>query len=215
MLVSFFHLPEVARLWAEEPVWPADATDYVVSQDALNSSVGMTGSGQFLVGWETERYGVYNLSDIELRRYLADGTPIAPVGNLADQITREGYHHAPSVAVSRQGKVRVGWWAQRRTEPGIISFAPILLWDDFDFGLFDLDPQASAVGNEDYYPSAGTSDADLAALAWTRVLNATVAEWGLLWTFDDYDNAHVMRECFWWLYEERAQQWRRSRWWSQ
>ncbi len=117
-----------------------------------------------------------------------------------------GDHAEPSVAVSRGGAVRVAWWAKRESTL-LIDFASIVLWDDFAFDLFDIDPRYAAIGNEDHWPSAGASDAEVAATTWTRRIPVTAQPRGLIWTFDDYTSAELIRACPDPMYGYRVWQW--------
>jgi hypothetical protein len=180
-------------------------TEVLVASDGLNSSVGMTNLGYFLIAWETTPYidpdSEELVCDLKAQRYWASGEAMWNVLMLSTQEGWPGFHHNPSAAVSPAGRVRVAWWGQGVAYALRVP-APILRWNDFNFYSPQIVPSTLAAGNQDHYPSVGASDVSLgggffvAGIGWTRAGCPDEGDpVGLVWTLTNQGGADGIRPC--------------------
>ncbi|RIK68032.1 MAG: hypothetical protein DCC65_04165 [Planctomycetota bacterium] len=103
--------------------------------------MAVDGCGRFVVAWDQETFRQYNNLDVVTLQYEADGTPLA-LGPKAVGVDQQAgdlvLHERPSVAMSFDGLVRIGWLG---TSMDTHYRDPTAFTTEFEFG--DVPPEVS------------------------------------------------------------------------
>jgi hypothetical protein len=171
------------------------------------------GGARFLVALVTDvqQDGNKFYTEILATEFSADGLCIAGPKALSDydDCSSYSYHcgtdqYVPSVAMSWDARVRVGWIAESIAiilgEPRGFSGSGTIVLADFDF---DVDPEMwpyllHSQKLYDHEPSVGTSDesADTEAVTWTREWSDAVGSpYGLLYGPVPFGGRAAIRAC--------------------
>jgi len=145
-----------------------------------SSAVGMDDLDRFIVSFELPRVSSLAGPDIFVQRFASDGLTIGNAAPLSVTNGNQDIHFQPSIAMSRDSQVRVGWFGFQFS---VIHMPDTVLVSDFDFDLLDINPvRPPDIGVGEWDPSVGVSSAasSVRSVTWTRN-SPTVPPIGLLY----------------------------------
>lgn len=131
------------------------------------ASVAMRECGEYITVWERDfAGGISAYNNIDALRFDADGSAIGSITGLASITSgQQGRYDHPSVAISRLGRVYAAWVGVKNQQT---TQKPSLHALGFDFDAFSFTPVTATSGRDDWNVSAGTSGANVDALAWAN-----------------------------------------------
>lgn len=152
------------------PPPPSTLVESQISSDATSATVAIRQCGEFIIAIATKITGTFGQSNhIQVQRFNPDGSPLGSPANLTSSVPGEkGTFEYPSISMSRSGRVFATWVGKLTLVPPQITTTSLHRLA-FDFDAFTFTPlPASDTRAEDYFASAGTSDAALDATSWTN-----------------------------------------------
>jgi hypothetical protein len=189
--------PSAAR--AADP--PTTVVESVISADGNDVALAMDSAGRIAVSWEQSLYTFRtNVADVFVRLYDTDGTVVTGALPVSEEVVsfpdNQFTHYDPSISVSADGVVRVGWIVDCQDCVHEFRGIPTLIHSEFNWGSTPpqvrMPPAEETEATERHStPSVAISDASGGVTSWADVsANGPGVVWGHV-----FQDAAVVRDC--------------------